>query len=258
MKRRLISGVSVFIVLAIAIYIFLRSIYVVPILMYHNIDEHYKESRLSVSPQSFSGQMEFLKRHNYNIVSLERLTQLVESKRPIPYKTVAITFDDGYLNNYTEAFPILKRYNIPATIFVVVDKVGRQGHADWPKLTEMSKNNISIGSHTLSECFLPDIKDGTRLRREIFASRQEIKKRLPEEGDFFAYCSGGFNKEIRGLVIDAGYKGACATNPGRNYPNNDTYALKRLRISNTSDNLFVFWIETSGFYTWIKEHRDED
>lgn len=250
--------ISAVIILTAAACLFLRSIYVVPVLMYHNIDEHYKESKLSVSLQSFERQMRFLRERRYNIVSLGKLVDLLSSKRPIPYKTIAVTFDDGYNNNYTAAFPVLKKYDIPACIFVVADKIGRVGYLNWRDLEEMSRDNIDIGSHTLSGGYLPDIKDVSRLKREIFESRCMLKSRIPQAGDFFAYPSGGFDKEIRQIVIDTGYKGACATNPGRTYSKKDIYALKRLRISRTSDNLFVFWIESSGFYTWIKEHRDED
>jgi peptidoglycan/xylan/chitin deacetylase (PgdA/CDA1 family) len=202
--------------------------------------------------------MEFLVRNKYNIVSLHKLKKLLEDGKPIPYKTVAITFDDGYENNYTNAFDTLNKHNIPATVFVVVDKIGRSGYLTWRQIEEMAGNNIDIGSHTLSECYLPSLKDKAELKREIYGSRRIIKKRIPEAGDFIAYCSGGFNENIRQIVIDAGYDGACATNPGKDYPDNDIYAIKRIRISRTSDNLFVFWIETSGFYTWIKEHRDDD
>lgn len=256
--RKIYFAVPAIIFLIVAACFFLRSIYVVPVLMYHNIDENYKESKLSVSPENFKREMRFLRRFNYNVVSLNELIRLIRSKKPIPYKTVAITFDDGYKNNYTSAYPVLKKYDIPACIFVVAEKVGREGYASWDDLREMSKNNIHIGSHTLSECYLPDIKDDKRLKREIVESRRIIRSKIPDGGDFLAYCSGGFNEKIRQLVIDAGYKGACATNPGSTYPKNDIYALKRVRISRTSDNLFVFWIETSGFYTWIKEVRDED
>ncbi|MFH1645826.1 MAG: polysaccharide deacetylase family protein [Candidatus Omnitrophota bacterium] len=237
---------------------FLKSAYVVPVLMYHKIDNNFMNSKLSVSPKSFEKQMRFLRKKNYNIVSLDKLKMLLSSKLPIPRKTIAVTFDDGYKNNYTAAFPTLKKYSIPATVFVVTDKVGRDGYMSWDDLKEMSENNIHIGSHTVSECFLPDIKDKEQLRKEIFDSRKIIRKKLPGQAEFFGYCSGGFNEEIRNLVIEAGYKGACATNPGKDYPKHDIYAMKRQRISRTSDNLVVFWIESSGFYTWIKEHRDDD
>jgi peptidoglycan/xylan/chitin deacetylase (PgdA/CDA1 family) len=257
-RRRYLIILSAAAIAAAGIYIFLRSVYVVPVLMYHKIDEHYKESKLSVSPESFERQMRFLRKNGYNIVSLDELAGLIKSKKSIPYKTVAITFDDGYENNYTAAFSVLKEYNIPACIFMPVDKIGREGYLGWKQLKEMSASGIEIGSHTLSECYLPDIKDERRLRREIFDSRKRIKAEIPEGGDFFAYCGGGFDQKIRQLVIDAGYKGACATNPGKDYPDDDIYAIKRIRISRTSDNLLVFWIETSGLYTWIKEVRDEE
>lgn len=235
---------------------FFKSAYVVPVLMYHKIDNNYMNSKLSVSPESFEKQMKFLRKWNYNIVSLNELVILLSSNDPLPCKTIAVTFDDGYKDNYTAAFPVLKKYSLPAAIFVVINKIGMDGYLTWDNLKEMSENNVHIGSHTLSECFLPDIKDKEQLRKEIFDSREKIREKLTNQSDFFAYCSGGFNKEIRDLVVKAGYKGACATNPGKDYPKHDIYAVKRLRISTTSDNLFVFWIETSGFYTWIKEHRD--
>jgi peptidoglycan/xylan/chitin deacetylase (PgdA/CDA1 family) len=238
--------------------VFLRAAYVVPVIMYHHIDENSQESKLSVSPESLERQMRFLRKNNYNIVSLRELAELMKNKRRIPYKTIAVTFDDGYKDNYTNAFPILKKYQIPACIFVVVGKIGKQGYLNSGDIEEMLESNIDIASHTVTECYLPDIKDEEALRHEIWGSRRILKSRFKNAGDFIAYCSGGFNKKIRQMVIDAGYEGACATNPGSSYPDDDVYAIKRLRISRTSDNMFVFWIETSGWYTWIKEHRDED
>jgi peptidoglycan/xylan/chitin deacetylase (PgdA/CDA1 family) len=226
--------------------------------MYHNIDNHDRESRLSVSPESFERQMAFLRKQGYNVVPLNKLIDIISSKKSIPPKTVAITLDDGYENNYTNAFPILKKYNIPATIFVVVEKIGQYEYLNWDQLKEMSHSGIDIGSHQLSHTFLPNIKDDTRLSNEIYVSRQIIRSHIPLGAETFAYCGGGFNEKARQAVIEAGYKGACATNPGKNYPKHDIYALKRLRISKTSDNLFVFWIETNGLYTWVKEHRDKD
>ncbi len=259
LKRTIFYSLIVFLMLILLTFgLILHSGYVVPVLMYHSVDQNWRESKLSVSPESFRRQMEFLIKNKYNIVSLQKLKQLQESGKSIPHKTVTITFDDGYENNYINAFGVLKEHNIPAAIFVVLNKIGRSGYLTWPQIEEMAKNNIEIGSHTLSECYLPAVDDKVQLKREIHDSRRILKERISQAGDFIAYCSGGFNANIRQIVIDAGYDGACATNPGKDYPDDDIYAIKRLRISRTSDNLFVFWIETSGFYTWIKEHRDDD
>ena len=107
-NRIIIAGITI-VVLFIAGKAFIPSAYVAPVIMYHHIDEHSKESRLSVSPESFRRQMEFLVRHKYNVVPLEGLIDLLKDKKKIPPKTIAITFDDGHLDNYTNAYPVLKK-----------------------------------------------------------------------------------------------------------------------------------------------------
>jgi len=254
---------KIFIITAAAVLVggvlFLRAQYVVPVLMYHSVDEKAQETKLSVSPANFERQMKFLSEREYNVVTLQELVETIEKGRGFPARTVAITFDDGYENNYTCAFPVIRKYNIPVTIFVIMDKVGREGYLSWRQIREMTESGlVSIGSHTFNHAYLPGVSDKGRLRIEIFKSKQLVRMLTGQENIFFSYPLGGFNEEIRRLAIEAGYTGACATNPGGRYPDNDIYAIKRVRISRTSDNLFVFWIESSGYYTFVKEMRDED
>lgn len=236
---------------------FFSSAYVVPVIMYHHIDENSATSRLSVSPESFGRQMEFLRSRKYNVIPLEGLISLLKEKKRLPPKTIAITFDDGNLDNYTNAYPVLKKFNLPAAIFVIVNDANGKSTLTWDQMREMQENNITIGSHTLSHPFLPS-ETLVVVREQIFQSKRILEEKLRRRVTLFSYPSGGFNEKVRQLVIEAGYAGAVATNPGKKYPKHDIYALKRLRISNSSDSLFVFWIEISGLYTWIKEHRDED
>ncbi len=255
-RYKRILNLAVVSVVLVGAFLWGRAQYVVPIIMYHRIDDRAEVSKLSVMPESFKRQMSFLKRHNYNVVRLEELPDLLESGK-IPYKTIAITFDDGYENNYENAYPVLKEIGLPATIFISPGLIGRENFLTWNQVVEMSESGvISIGSHTMSHAYLPDLSQ-QYLDREIFDSKRSIESHTRREVDSFSYPVGGFNKPIRDKVIKAGYKIAVATNPGKEYPKHDIYAMKRVRISRTSDNLFVFWIETSGFYTWIKEHRDE-
>ncbi|MDD5255793.1 MAG: polysaccharide deacetylase family protein [Candidatus Omnitrophica bacterium] len=237
----------------------LRSHYVVPILMYHSVSpQATKANRLSVSAESFERQMRFLKTHDYNVLPLEEVARLIAAKKKIPPRTVAITFDDGYRDNYEWAFPVLKKYGLPATIFVIVDEVGRpqQDRVSWEELRQMQDSGVfRIGSHCMGPEPLVKISSPDEVRRQIFASRAALEERLGKKVLTFSYPEGRFNEDIRRLVIDAGYQAAVATNPGRQYPDNDIFALKRLRISHTSDNLFVFWIEASGYYTFMKERR---
>ncbi len=254
-KRFIILTASL--VLIVAAVLWAKAQYVVPIIMYHNIDENSLTSRLSVLPDSFKRQMHFLKNHHYNVVKLEDLANMVKKNR-FPSKTIAITFDDGYENNYLKAYPVLKELGLHATIFIVPAMVGTEGYMTWGQIIEMSESGaISIGSHSMTHAWLPNQPD-QKCDSEIMGSKRSIESHLNKEVGVFSYPLGGFNKDVREKVINAGYKIAVATNPGKKYPKHDLFAMKRLRISSTSDNLFVFWFEITGFYTWIKEHRDKD
>lgn len=256
-----VKRIQIFVVIAAvaisAIVIFLKTAYVVPVVMYHSIDYNDKITKLSVSPESFERQMRFLKENNYNVVNLNKVVSYIKKKEKIPPKTLAITFDDGFYNNYQYAFPVLKKYGIPATIFVIVDKIGSPGWLGWEELKEMSDSGlITIGSHTVRHLWLPSLGDND-LKNELSDSRKILEERLGKKIGTFCYPVGAFDDRVKCAVQDAGYDLAVGTNPGRFAPSDDTYVIKRIKISRTSDNLFVFWFETSGYYTWIKEHRDE-
>ena len=242
---------------------FLHKNYVVPILMYHSIDPEQNPCirALIVSPQSFQRQMRFLKKNRYNVITLQALANLLRDKKKIPPRTLAITFDDGYKDIYEYAFPILKEYNLPATVFIIVNEVGREQNdrLNWEEIRQMQASGlITIGSHTLGPQPLIDIKSEEGLRRQIIASKKLLEDKLGKEVYAFSYPEGRFNAHIRDLVMEAGYKVAVSTSPGKKFSSDDIFALKRLRISSTSDNLFVFWFESSGIYTYIKENRDAD
>ncbi len=239
-------------------YMYLKTQYVVPILMYHHVNNNRDASSvLTVKEKIFSRQMDFLYRHKYNVISLEKLVDLVNSKSNIPRNTVVITFDDGWEDNYSIAFPILKKYNLPATIFVVADLVDIDGGmVSTVNMKEMIDSGlIEIGSHTLTHACLNKLDSMLAIKKEIADSKKALEQKLGREIKFISYPVGGFSPLVKRVTIEAGYKGAVSVNPGKDYPSNDIYGLKRLRISKSSNNMFVFWFETSGLYTWLKEHR---
>lgn len=253
-----IIGFALFLFCIVTFGLYIPSRYVVPVIMYHRIDENSATSSLSVSPQSFERQMNFLKKHKYNVVPVTEVARILREKRSIPPKTIAITFDDGYEDNYRNAYPVLKKLDLPATIFVVTDWIGKEGYMTWEQLGEVvQKSKITIGSHTVTHPHLPSLSDG-EIGGELVSSKNLLEQGLGEKVNMLSYPGGGFDKNVIARAVVHNYQGAVATNPGRSYRNDDPYAIKRIRISKTSDSLFVFWIETSGFYTWIKEHRDED
>lgn len=231
--------------------------YVLPILMYHSIAASMPDgSRLIVSVNTFQRQMRFLKEHNYNVLTLEAAGDLIKNKKKIPAKSIVLTFDDGYKDNYIYAFPVLKKYNFPATIFIVLSEVGKSDRLSWDEINQMRDSGlIFFGSHTINHPFLEYVGSDEELKKEIGDSKRILEEKLGKPVNTFSYPMGRFNAKVRQFVIDAGYKIGVATNPGKGYPDDDVFVLKRLRISENANNLFIFWIETSGYYNFIREHR---
>jgi peptidoglycan/xylan/chitin deacetylase (PgdA/CDA1 family) len=223
--------------------------------MYHSIDQQYGQTKLSVSPESFRKQMEFLKRHRYNVVGLETLTGYIKENRPLPPRTVAITLDDGFYNSYEYAYPVLKEYGFPATIFMITDKIGKPGWLGWKELKEMSDSGlVTIGSHTVMHRWLPTLgsKD---LARELKDSKRILEEGLSRKVNTLCYPLGAHDDRVKRAAKEAGYLCAVCTNSGKNSSWRDPYAIKRIKISRTSDNPAIFWFETSGYYTWVKEWK---
>lgn len=235
--------------------------YTPPIAMYHSVKPDAEASdRLSITDKTFEKQMSFLSSHHYNVVSLEQLADYIEGGKSIPPKTVVLTFDDGNLNNYVYAYPVLKKYKLPAAMFIIINEVGRpQGDKmTWEQIKEMSDSGlISIGSHALGPEPLVNIKSQEEIKRQIFDSKKVLEKKLGKPTFAFSYPEGLFNPYIKQTVIDAGYKAAVGTKTGRSSSGRDLFALKRLRISSNSDNLFVFGFEISGYYNFLKENRQK-
>ncbi len=201
-----------------------------------------EEARLACSPSLFRAQLSFLKENNYNFFSLSEAVNWIERKLPIPERSIIVTLDDGYLDNYKNAFPILSDLKVPATIFLVSDYMGKTNEwmarsspnsnktlLSWHQIHEMKKQGISFGGHTKHHVRLTDIDEETAFN-EITECKQNIEDRLGEAIDFFAYPYGLFNTFHANVVKEAGYIAACSTNSGFNGPSTDIFKLRRLDI----------------------------
>ena len=216
--------------------------------MYHQVaDAPEAASSVVVSVDSFQRQMEFLKTHRYRVLGLSDLVRELQTGKVIPAKTVSITFDDGNLDNFKNAFPILKKMGFPATIFMITDNVGKPGFLAEEDLRILDDSAVSIGSHTVHHAFLPDLEP-ERVREELTESKKALEKILGpgHEVTLFSYPGGGMTPEIQAAVREAGYKAAATTN--YRTKKNDTYGLHRIKISESSSNLFNFWLKLSGYY----------
>jgi peptidoglycan/xylan/chitin deacetylase (PgdA/CDA1 family) len=215
------------------------------ILMYHRVARLDGDDQLNVSPARFALQMQELARHR--VVSLEAGLQALHSGQPHE-PLFAVTFDDGYLDNLSEALPVLQHYRVPATIFVTTrfcdqtlshPRYGRAQrqrlHLDWDEVRLLAQTpGITIGSHTLTHPYLPTLDDAAAMR-EIAASRAEIAAKLGRAVDYFCYPSGDFGARELRLVQQAGYRAAVGVAPGINRARTDRFQLRRTEITDRDD-----------------------
>ncbi|MGO0121966.1 polysaccharide deacetylase family protein [Desulfothermobacter acidiphilus] len=220
------------------------------ILMYHKVNPDPSAGGLGLRmpPEKFDWQMRYLRTHGYHVVSLEDAYAHLNQGKPLPPKAVVITFDDGYQDNYFYAWPILRRYGYPATIFLVAGAMGKYNFFDadygrqprnqmltWEQVKEMAASGqITFGAHTMTHPHLTQV-GYTRQREEIFNSRAVIARELGRPVDFFSYPYGDFNQEVARLVQEAGYKGAVTCVQGVNRPGADPYTWKRVRVMGSYD-----------------------
>ncbi|HDZ76607.1 MAG TPA: polysaccharide deacetylase family protein [Candidatus Omnitrophica bacterium] len=254
--KRLLVAITTFFIIVSAFYFFwLSPRYVVPILMYHRFG--YGENNLFVTPENFKRQMVYIKGNGYDVISLDELVDGIRNNRRFKHKTVVITIDDGYRDNYSYAYPILKKYNFPATIFIATNFIGNnKDFMSLDKIKAMSKNGISFGGHTKSHAYLPSVGEKTVLWSEIKGCKEFIEEKIGVDADYFCYPTGGFNEEVKATVRKAEYKGACATNRGFVELNKDVYELKRVKITNSDTNKpFSFWAKLSGYYNVFRSKK---
>ncbi len=216
----------------------------VPILMYHKInpDPSVGGYGLRVTPRDFEKQVAYLARSGYNSISLADLADHHEKGKPLPPRPVIITFDDGYRDNYTYAYPILKKYGMTATIFVVAGTVGGINEFDfndgrqpknimagWRELKEMAEGGITIGAHTLRHPHLANLKP-EEARAEILEGKKVLEEGLNRPVDFFAYPYGNFDRSIIDIVRESGFRAAVTTDRGLAKYREGPFTLKRIRV----------------------------
>ncbi len=217
------------------------------ILLYHSVCEDLDfptSAGTNVSPENFEWQIDFLNRH-FEIISLEKM-----GKSKIR-RTAAVTFDDGYADNYLTAFSILQKYSVPVTFFLTVGMVGKDWNfpdgaypgLSWENIRAMNADPlISFESHGFRHLDLTRLSE-EKSALEIKSSRIILEENLGEPVKFFAYPHGSYNKTIIDQVMEAGYQGAFSVISSRG----DDYSRRRILIS-CRDNIFRFKLKLSPLY----------
>lgn len=218
------------------------------ILEYHKVNDS-KKTALDVPLKNFEAQMIYLQNQGYKVISLNELIEEIKEKRILAEKKAVITFDDGHRDNYIYAFPLLKKYNFTASIFLAVSFIDTPSFLGWKEIEEMDKAGISFGSHTITHPHLTQISKD-EARNEIWQSKGSLERRIGKPCRFFCYPYGDVNDEIKEIVRKCGYRGAVIT-PTRPGIKEDLFCLKRLGVY-CHTNMVQFRLKLWGVYRWLK------
>ncbi len=202
----------------------------------------------SISVANFKRQLDEIKRENFTVITIDDYIDYLAGKKDIPEKSVIITIDDGYKSAYTYAYPLLKSYKYPFTIYVYSNWINAGTISmTWDEIKEMEKSGlVTVGSHSRSHPYLtkPAITNSPKykeiLRDEIFNSKIIIEKELGHPITTFAYPYGAYNEDAILEVIKAGYNAAVSVKSGINDSSRDEWSMNRVIIRNDT-----------GFHTFI-------
>ena len=219
-------------------------------LMYHHIgvldDPAEEQYPFTMRPEMLERQILFLKSRGYTLVSLEDVQTAYQAGKSLIEKPVMFTFDDGYEDNYTTLFPLLKKYNVPALIFLITDYIEkRPGYLTWAQIDEMQKSGlVTFGSHTCSHRRLRSLTD-EEIWQELTQSKQILEEKLarPVTALCYPYGAGGFDKRVRPQVFKAGYLFDFSTKKGINpWPWRKKTTLRRA-FPRGGETMFDFYLQ---------------
>jgi peptidoglycan/xylan/chitin deacetylase (PgdA/CDA1 family) len=222
--------------------------YKVPILMYHYISvSPWKEDKtrigLSTPPYFFEKQLETLAKNGFSTITFDDLLEVMAGKATLPLKPIILTFDDGYVDFYQNAYPLLQKYQMKGIVFVITGLVGRTGYLTWPQITELGQSPyVMIGSHTINHAVLP-VQTPTVLEQELHISKAVLESHINKPVNWFAYPYGNYNKKVVDAVRNAGYLGATITLPGTTQYESLRFYLPRIRASMHIENDLLKLIE---------------
>jgi peptidoglycan/xylan/chitin deacetylase (PgdA/CDA1 family) len=225
----------------------------VPVLFYHKISKPWPDARVRggfTPPRRFFKQMSYLKNEGLVFYTASELINYFQQQGTFPPKGIALTFDDGWKDNYTNAFPVLKQLGIKATIFIIPSSFGQansgataegeqpHAHLSRDEIREMAQQGIEFGSHSMNHRLLNKLS-AAEVKSEVEEAKREIENVLQKPCLTFAYPAGFFSETARRAVEQAGHIAAFSTVYG---PTDkiDLFALNRIEVLRRDRFLFQF------------------
>ena len=214
------------------------------ILVYHHVATDTPPST-SISPEDFRGHLEYLRDNGFTVMRLDEMLELIQARQPLPERAVAITFDDGYISIYDTAFPLLRQFDMPFTLFLSTEPINnsQRNFMSWDQIREMSDAGVQIANHLVTHPYMLDRRDNEseadwlqRLRQELIEAETTIEQETGQSHQYLAYPYGEFDPTIKTLLQEEGYIGL-AQNSGAVGYESDFLAIPRFPVASIYANL---------------------
>ncbi|AOR22534.1 polysaccharide deacetylase family protein [Clostridium taeniosporum] len=202
------------------------------VLGYHSIGNEFKKDPLVVSKDLFRQHLQAIKDAGYTTITLQQLYDYLYNGAKIPKKSVVITLDDGYKDNYTNAFPILKELKMNATMFIIANYLDGGVYMLPSQVKEMSDYGIEIESHTFNHKELSTLSYDDQLK-QLKDSKTKLENLTGKSINFVAYPSGSYNEDTLKAVKEAGYDMAFTVKKGQAHKGDNKYKLNRVLVDYT-------------------------
>lgn len=219
---------------------------VLPILMYHYVETPTATTTLKglyLDPKIFADQLLVLSQNNYVPLFMSETAAELQAEKKPDNKNIVLTFDDGYEDFYTEVFPLLKKYNYKATLYIIINKLGAPGYLTREQVRELAASDlVEIASHTFNHPDLRALKDKDA-KFEITASKKILEQISGRPVTSFAYPFGYYQTDFFSLASSSGYTNAVSVISGVRQGKENIWLLRRLRPGDRQGEVFIKWLD---------------
>lgn len=236
-------------------WLFAREANGVPILVYHRVnDTDTNPTTLKVA--DFEAQMKFLADNGYHVIAPDDLLDAWESGKTLPANPIVLTFDDGHEDLYKNVFPILQKYNMRATVFLVTNHIGMKDYLTWDFVRALQAGGfMDFESHTMSYKNLTTLK-GDKLWNEIYGSKQAIEWALQKPVKFIAFPEGKYTVDAEETCKEVGLRAGFIADYGLAENDSNRYVLTRIPVrGSNSHTLLRFQLRLKGAPIFAPLHR---
>lgn len=218
----------------------------IPIFLYHRIDTSPTNSQYYVPPEKFEEQMRLLKEWGYETISTDLLLKAITEGASLPPRPIIITFDDGNLNNYTAAFPIMQKYGFTGVLYIVGNYMGADQFMNVDQIREMAAAGWEVGSHGMNHKDLT-LLEPQEQRSEIVDSKKYLENTLGVPINTIAYPYGLSDPSVIDFTYFAGYTAGMSLGASQQQGTGNLFTLQRRDIKGTYDlNQFAYFLPWKG------------